>query len=88
MESKNTWNNLLDSDGIYFNQANMLLEKCENLLELSVKLLIIQSSLASLISLDQTKCEKPNVNIVCSKVRSYQEELSKSNYNLIPLKGE
>ena len=38
----------------------MLLEKSENLLELYVKQLVIQSRLASSISLGQA-CEKPNV---------------------------
>ena len=39
LELKNTWINLLDSDLFYHNQREMLLEKCENLLELSFKLL-------------------------------------------------
>ena len=34
----------------------MLLEKYENLLELSVEQLVIQSSLASLIALGQSMC--------------------------------
>ena len=50
----------------------MLLEKSENLLEFSVKHLVVKSSLASSISLDQTMvCEKPNVTVVCSKVRFF-----------------
>ena len=60
---KNTWINLLDSDWFYDNQVGMLLEKPENLLELSVKQLVIESRLASSISLGQaifgvwkTKC--------------------------------
>ena len=51
----------------------MLLEKSENSLELSVKQLVIQSSYAS--STSQSRlclvCEKPNVNVVCSKVRYF-----------------
>ena len=60
---KNTWTNLMDSHWFYYSQARILLEKSENLLELSVKHLVIQSNLASSISLDQamfgmlkTKC--------------------------------
>ena len=48
----------------------MLLEKYENFLELSIKKLVIQSSLASLISIGFV-CEKPNVNVVCCKVRYF-----------------
>ena len=55
LDLKNTWTNLLDSDWFYYNQAEMLLEKSENLLEISVKQLVIQSSLASSISLSHTK---------------------------------
>ena len=51
-----TWPNLLESDCFYYNQAVMLLEKYENLLELSVKQLVIQSSLAGSISLGQSMC--------------------------------
>ena len=35
-----------DSDSFYYNQAGMLLEKAEDLLELYVKHLVVQSSLA------------------------------------------
>ena len=42
-----SWNNLLDSDLFYYNQARMLLEKYENLLELFVKQYVIQSHLES-----------------------------------------
>ena len=47
----NTWIKirLLESDWFYYNQAGMLLEKSENLLELFVKQLVIQSRLASSI---------------------------------------
>ena len=51
---KNTCTNLLDSDWFCYNQAGMLLEKYENLFKLSGKQLVIQSSLASSISLGQT----------------------------------
>ena len=44
----------MDLYQFYFNQAGMLLEKCENLLELSVKQLVIESSSVSSISLCQT----------------------------------
>ena len=54
LDLKNTWTNLLDSDWLYYNQAGMLLEKSENLLELSIKHLVIQSSLVSSISLSLT----------------------------------
>ena len=37
LDLKNSWANLLNSDWFYFNQAGMLLEKSENLLDLSVK---------------------------------------------------
>ena len=51
---ENTWTNSLDSDLFYYNQAGMLLEKYESLLEWSIKQLVIQSSLASSISLGHT----------------------------------
>ena len=67
---KNTWANLLDSDWFYYNDAGMLLEKYENLLELSVKWLIVQSSFASSISLGQTMFGVWKANAaVCSNVR-------------------
>ena len=56
LDLKNTNTNLLDSDLFYYNQAEILLEKYENFLELSIKQLVIQSSLASSISLSQTMC--------------------------------
>ena len=56
LDLKNTNTNLLDSDLFYYNQAEILLEKYENFLELSIKQLVIQSSLASSISLGQTMC--------------------------------
>lgn len=51
---KNTWTNLLDSDWFYYKQAEMLFEKSQNLLKLSVNQLAIQSRLASSISLGQS----------------------------------
>ena len=46
---KNTWTKFLDSDWFYYNPAGLLLQKSGNLLKLSV----IQSRLASWISLGQ-----------------------------------
>ena len=46
----------MNSDLFYYNQEEMLLEKYENLLELSVNQLVIQLSLANSISLGQTMC--------------------------------
>ena len=71
LDLENTWTNLVDSDLIYYNQAGMLLE---NLLKLSIKQLVIQSSLAKFDfpSLNYVWCSKnQNVNIVCSKVRYF-----------------
>ena len=70
---KKTSTNLLNSDLFYHNQAEMLSEKYENLLELSVKQLVIQSSLASSTSLGQTMCgvKNKNVNVVRSKFRFF-----------------
>ena len=39
---KKVLNNVFDSGWFYFNQAGTLLEKSENLLELSIKHLVIQ----------------------------------------------
>ena len=62
----------MESDWFCYKQAGMLLEKYENLIELTVKQLIIQSSLTSLIFLGQTLVYgKPNVNVICSKVRYF-----------------
>ena len=47
---KKVLTNLFDSGWFYFNQAGTLLEKSENLLELSIKHLVIQWSLAVSIS--------------------------------------
>ena len=43
----------MDTDWFCYNQAGMLLDKSENFLELFVKQLVIQSRLASWITLDQ-----------------------------------
>ena len=48
---KNSWTNLLGSNLFYYNQAEMLLEKYENLLELSTKQEVIQTSLESSITI-------------------------------------
>ena len=56
LDLKNTRTNLLDSDKYCYNQAGMLLEKYENLLQLYFKQLVIQLSLVSSISLGQTMC--------------------------------
>ena len=56
LDLKNTWTNLLDLDWFYDDQAGMLLEKYENLFQWSVKQSVIQSSLASSISICQTMC--------------------------------
>ena len=69
----------------------MLLEKSENLLELSAKQL--QYNQDWQVRFSQVRlslvCEKPNVNIVCSKVRytRIQQTLFKSKYNLILFKS-
>ena len=60
LDLKNIWTNLQDSDWFYYNQAGMLLEKYKNLLQLFAKQLLMQSNLASSISLP-AMCEKPNV---------------------------
>ena len=69
----------------------MLLEKSENLFELSAKQLVIQSRLASSIFPGQAMFGvwKPNVNIVYSKVRyiRIQQKLFKCKYNLILFKS-
>ena len=68
----------------------MLLEKPENLLELSVNQLVIQARLASSIFLGQARFGvwKTNVNVVCSKVIYFctKQGLSKSKSNLILFK--
>ena len=63
----------------------MLLEMSENLLEFSVKQLVIQSKLASPIFRGQVMF---GVNVVCSKVRSFriQKALIKPKFNLVPFK--
>ena len=42
LDLNNIWSNLLNSDLFYYNQAEMLLQKFENSVELSVKQLVIQ----------------------------------------------
>ena len=91
LDLKNTWTNLQNLGLFYFSHAEMLLEKYENLLELSVKQLVIQSSLASSISLGQTMCGVWKTKMFMLFVEKLgifrvQEELSKSKSNLIPFK--
>ena len=50
---KRTRTNLLDSNWFYYNQAEMPLEKSEDLLELSAKQLVMELRLVSSISLGQ-----------------------------------
>ena len=52
----------------------MLSEKYENLLELYVKQLVIQSKFRKFVFLSQTMydCEKPDVNVVCNKARYFR----------------
>ena len=81
--------NLLESDWFYCNQAWMLLVKYENLLQWSVKQLVIQSSLASLIFLGRTIvwCVKNKMLLVVKLgIFRIQEELYKSKCNLIRFK--
>ena len=91
MDLKNAWTNLLDLDLLYYNQAGVLLEKYANLLELSIKQLVIQSRLASSISLGQTMCgvwKTKMLMLYIAKLGIFriQQELSKSKSNLIPFK--
>ena len=69
----------------------MLLEKTENLLEFSVKqLVILASSIFWGQAMLKTKmvCEKRNINVVCSKIRYFniQKALCKPNSYVIPFK--
>ena len=89
LDLKNPWINLLNSDSFYYNQAGMLLEKYESLLILSVKQLVIQSSLARSISQGQTMYGvwETKISILfVTKLGIFrnQQELSKSKSNLIP----
>ena len=83
----------MNSDLFCYNQVEMLLEKYKKLLGLSVKQLIIQSSLASLISLGQTMWCVKNQNLGnlgnLEKLGNLciQQELSKPKSNLVLLKG-
>ena len=54
----------MNSHLFYYNQAEMLLEMYENLLELFVKQLVIQLSLASSISLGQITCDVRKTKIL------------------------
>ena len=89
LDLKNPWINLLNSDSFYYNQAGMLLEKYESLLILSVKQLVIQSSLARSLSQGQTMYgvwETKILILFVTKLGIFrnQQELSKSKSNLVP----
>ena len=91
LDLRNTWTNLLNSDLFYYNQAEMLSQKYENLLELPIKQLVIQSILASSVSLGQTMCgvwKTKMLMLFIAKLGIFriQQELSKSKSNLIPFK--
>ena len=69
----------------------MLLQKYENLLELPIKQLVIQSILASSIFLGQAMCDVWKTKVLMLFVAKLgvfhiQQELSKSKSNLIPFK--
>ena len=81
----------MNSDLFYYNQAEMMFEKFEIVLEVSVKQLVIQSSLAILISLSQTKCcvwKTKLLMLFIAKLVLFhiQQELSKSKSSLILFK--
>ena len=88
---KNSRTKLLNSDLFYYNHAEMPLEKFEILLEFSVNQLLIQSSLASLVFLDQTMCcvwKTKMLMLFVEKLDIFriQKELFKSKSNLILFK--
>ena len=69
----------------------MVLEKYENLLELSFEQLVTQSSVASSISLGQTMCgvlKTKMLMLFVAKIGIFciKQELSKSKSNLIPFR--
>ena len=91
LDLKNSRTKLLDSDLFYYNRAEMPLEKFEILLEFSVNQLLIQSSLASLVFLDQTMCcvwKTKMLMLFVEKLDIFriQKELFKSKSNLILFK--
>ena len=91
LDLKNSRTKLLNSDLFYYNHAEMPLEKFEILLEFSVNQLLIQSSLASLVFLDQTMCcvwKTKMLMLFVEKLDIFriQKELSKSKSNRILLK--
>ena len=70
----------------------MLLEKYENILELSAKQLVIQSSLASSICVGQTvswvKSQILMLLVAMLGIFPIQQELPKCKSNIIPFKRE
>ena len=91
LDLKNSRTKLLNSDLFYYNRAEMPLEKFEILLEFSVNQLLIQSSLASLVFLDQTMCcvwKTKMLMLFVEKLDIFriQKELFKSKSNLILFK--
>ena len=81
----------MNSDLFNYSQAGILLEKYENLLELSVKQLVIQSSLAISISLGQTmRAMWKTIMLILFVAKlgifRIQQELSNSKSDQIPFK--
>ena len=81
----------MNSDLLNYSQAGILLEKYENLLELSVKQLVIQSSLAISISLGQTmRAMWKTIMLILFVAKlgifRIQQELSNSKSDQIPFK--
>ena len=78
LELKYSWTKLVDSDWFYYNQGGLLLELYENLLELSVKQLVLNSNLANPIFLWCVKNEKLMKIIATLCIFLIQQQLSKS----------
>ena len=84
LDLKNTWTNFHGSDSFNYNQAGMLLERCENLLESSVKAVsnIIKFSKFDFPGSDYVWCLKNKMLIMLfvAKLSIFriQQELSKS----------
>ena len=81
----------MNSDLLNYSQAGILLEKYENLLELSVKQLVIQSSFAISISLGQTmRAMWKTIMLILFVAKlgifRIQQELSNSKSDQIPFK--
>ena len=67
VDSKDTRAKLLDSDWLHYDQAGMMQQKYESILQLSVKQLKIQASLATSISLDKTMLGVWKNHVWCEK---------------------